>query len=256
MLFYRAALPLSPRTLNYLAGVLRRHRRRTGSRRRALTCGRQALLVLAHLRTNAPFTQVGAGFAVSTPTAWRYVHEAVDLLAARAPKLERALRAARERGEQALVLDGALIPIDRVAADRLSCSGKHHRHGMNLQVIATLEGTLIWVSGALPGNVHDLRAARIWGIPRALARAGLLTLADKGYLGAGGPVLTPCKGRDKPEVLTDANRACARLRSLGERAIAQLKTWRILRRLRCCPHRAGHIAKAVLVLQTRETYAY
>ncbi len=256
MLFYRACLPLSRRTLTYLTGVLRRHRRAIGSRRRALTCGGQALLVLVHLRTGEPYAQVGAGFAVSTSTAWRYVHEAVDLLAARAPKLERALRAARERGEQALVLDGTLIPIDRLAADRPFYSGKRRCHGMNLQVIATLQGTLVWVSGALPGSVHDLKAARIWGILRALRAAGLLVLADKGYLGAGRPVLTPYKGRDKPEVLTDANRAHARLRSPGERAIAQLKNWRILRRLRCCPHRAGHIAKAVLVLQAHETNTY
>jgi hypothetical protein len=32
-----------------------------------------------------------------------------------------------------------------------------------------------------------------------------------------------------------ANRAHAKLRSPGERANAQLKTWRILRKLHCCP---------------------
>jgi len=31
-----------------------------------------------------------------------------------------------------------------------------------------------------------------------------------------------------------------------------LKTWRILRKLRCCPWRAGQLAKAIHVLQTRE----
>jgi hypothetical protein len=44
----------------------------------------------------------------------------------------------------------------------------------------------------------------------------------------------------------------ATLRSPGERANAQLKTWRILRKLRCCPWRAGQLAKASHVLQTRE----
>src|SRR6266571_9536310 len=38
----------------------------------------------------------------------------------------------------------------------------------------------------------------------------------------------------------------------GERANAQLKTWRILRKLRCCPWRAGQLTKAIHVLQTRE----
>jgi len=34
------------------------------------------------------------------------------------------------------VFDRTVIPIDRVAADRLSYSGRHRRHEMNLQVIA------------------------------------------------------------------------------------------------------------------------
>jgi len=123
MLFHRACLPLSRRTLSYPAGVLRRHRRAIASRRRALSCARQVLPVLVHLRAGQPYAQVGAGFGVSTSTAWRYVHEAVEFLAARAPKLERALRAARTHGEQVLVLDGTLIPIDRLAADRPFYSG-------------------------------------------------------------------------------------------------------------------------------------
>jgi hypothetical protein len=35
-------------------------------------------------------------------------------------------------------------------------------------------------------------------------------------------------------------------------ANAQLKTWRVLRKLRCCPWRAGQLAKAIHVLQARE----
>ena len=35
--------------------------------------------------------------------------------------------------------------------------------------------------------------------------------------------------------------------------VAQQLPWRILRKLRCCPWRAGHLAKAIHVLQTRET---
>ena len=44
----------------------------------------------------------------------------------------------------------------------------------------------------------------------------------------------------------------AKLRSPGERANAQLKTWHILRKLRCCPWRAGQVAKAIHVPQARE----
>ena len=91
MLFYPAALPLSSRTLNYTAGVIRRYRRQIGSCWRKLNPGRQALLVLAYLRKGETFADLAAGFGVSTATAWRYVTETVALLAARSPKLRRAL---------------------------------------------------------------------------------------------------------------------------------------------------------------------
>jgi len=58
-----------------------------------------------------------------------------------------------------------------------------------------------------------------------------------------------------PQSQKDANKAHAQLRSPGERANAQLKTWRILRKLRCCPWRAGQLAKAIHVLQIREANA-
>src|SRR4249920_3689156 len=183
MLFYPAALPLSRQTLTYTAGVIRRHRKQAGSPWRKLYPGRQALLVLAYLRKGETFAELAAGFGVGTATAWRYVTETVALLAARAPKLRRALAAARDAGHAYLVIDGILIPIDRVAADRPFYSGKHRKHGMNLQVIASPDGDVVWVSGALPGSVHDKKAEWIWGVLAELEAAGLVVLADKGYQG-------------------------------------------------------------------------
>ena len=48
---------------------------------------------------------------------------------------------------------------------------------MNLQVIISPDGDAVWVSGPLPGAVHDLAAARIWGILAELAGCGLVVLA-------------------------------------------------------------------------------
>ena len=252
MLFYPAALPLSSRTLSYVAGVIRRHRGKIGSRWRKLSPARLALPVLACLRKGETFAGLAAGFGIGTATAWRYVTETVAPLAARSPKLRRELADPRQAGHAYVVIDGTLIPVDRVAADRPFYFGKHRRHGMNLQVISALDGEILQVSGPLPGAVHDLTAARIRGIIRALAAVGLVVLADKGYHGAGDPVLTPYRGRNKPASQKDANRAHAQLRSPGERANAQLKTWNILRKLRCCPWRAGQLAKAIHVLQARK----
>jgi hypothetical protein len=248
MLFYRAALPLSSRTLTYAAGIIRRHRKSIGSRWRKLNPGRQALLVLAYLRKGETFADLAAGFGVGTTTAWRYVEETVALLAARAPKLRGAVADARKKGHAYVVIDGTLIPVDRVAADRPFYSGKHKKHGMNLQVIASPCGEILWVSGALPGSVHDKKAEWIWGVLRELQAAGLIVLADKGYQGSA-HAKVPYKGKNKPESQKDANRAHAKLRAPGERANAQLKTWRILRKLRCCPWKAGQLAKAVHALE-------
>ena len=208
--------------------------------------------MLACLRKGETFAELAAGLGIGTATAWRYVTETVGLLAARSPKLRKALADAKGAGHAYVVIDGTLILINRVGADRPFYSGKHRRHGMNLQVIASPQGDILWVSGPLPGAVHDLTAARIWGILRELAAAGLVVLADKGYHGAGDHIRTPYQGRNKPESQKAANRSHAGLRSPGERAGAQLKAWRILRTLRCCPWKAGQLAKAIHVLQARE----
>src|SRR5580692_11557301 len=184
MLFYPAALPLSRQTLDYTAGIIRRHRRKIGSCWRKLNPGRQALLVLAYLRKGETFAELAAGFGIGTATAWRYVDETVALLAARAPKLRKAVRDAKKAGYAYVVLDGTLIAIDRVAADRPFYSGKHKHHGMNLQVIASPTGDILWISGTLPGSVHDKKAEWAWGVLAELEKAGLVVLADKGYQGS------------------------------------------------------------------------
>jgi len=71
MRFYRAALPLSSRTLTFVAGLIRRHRKSIGSCWRKLNPGQQALLVLAHLRKGETFAELASGFEVGTTTASR-----------------------------------------------------------------------------------------------------------------------------------------------------------------------------------------
>jgi hypothetical protein len=105
---------------------------------------------------------------------------------------------------------------------------------MNLQVIASPDGDIVWGVGALPGSVHDKKAEWIWGVLGELEKAGLITLADKGlpgqHLGE-----DPLSREEQAGTAEKANRAHATLRAPGERANVQLKIWRILRKLRCCP---------------------
>ncbi|GGT03010.1 hypothetical protein GCM10010240_40500 [Streptomyces griseoviridis] len=90
-----------------------------------------------------------------------------------------------------MLLDGTLLPIDRMDADRPFYSGKYKKHGMNVQVLADPSGRLPWASPALPGAVHDVRATREHGIVRTLTDAGIKCPAEKGYRGAGGTVRVP-----------------------------------------------------------------
>ncbi|MDI1452949.1 transposase family protein [Streptomyces sp. ATE26] len=227
---------------------MRRHRRAIGSRWRRLTASRQALLPLAHLRMGHTYAQLAAGFGVGTTTAYRYVTEAVELLAALAPGLADAVRTASIKAY--VILDGTLPPIDSIAADRPFYSGRHKKHGMKVQVIADPFGRLLWASPALPGAVHDIRAAREHGIVDALAEAGLQCWADKGYRGAGGTVRIPCWGRW--ETLSagqkEVNRSHAKIRALVEQAVATLRSWRLLRKFRCATTRITNLVQAVLTL--------
>jgi hypothetical protein len=252
LLTYPASIPLSTRTLAHLAELLRTHRRAIGCRWRRLDPGRQALLVLAHLRNGDTYTRLAAGFGVGIATVYRYIREAIDLLAAHAPNLQQVIATATRFWY--LILDGTLIRTDRVADDRPYYSGKHKRHGVNVQVLADPRGRLLWASPTLPGSTHDLTAARIHGVIDALIGANMWAYADLAYQGAGPNITVPFRRR--PRRLSRNQRAVnrnrARNRAPGERAVATLKTWKLLTQLRCCPQRSSTIVAATRVLQTIE----
>jgi hypothetical protein len=254
VLVYPSGVDVSSFALRFLSAKLRRHRRELGTRRRRLSPGRQALLTLAHLRNGHPYARLAAGFGIGTTTAYRYIAEAVDLLASLAPTLEEATRTASTKAF--VLLDGTLLPIDRIAADRPFYSGKHKKHGMNVQVLADPSGRLLWASPALPGAVHDVRAAREHGIIGALAGVGIECWADKGYRGAGGTVRIPYWGRR--ETLSAGqkavNRSHAKIRALVEQAVATLKSWRLLRRLRCSTTRITSLVQAVHCLHLARSH--
>jgi hypothetical protein len=255
---YPAGLSVSNHALITLADALRSRRAEVGTRWRRLTAGEQATLVLAHLRKGDTYAELAAGYGIGTTTVFRYITEAIELLAALAPTLAKAMAVIVAKAF--VILDGTLLRIDRVGMgsgrDRPYYSGKHKCHGVNVQVISDPAGRLVWASPALPGARHDMGAARDHGILDALHGANVKVIADNGYRGSGFEV--PQRRRPKdPETGTrrklsrnqrDVNSAHARQRGPGERANALLKTWRILRKIRCCPRRATALVKAILAL--------
>jgi hypothetical protein len=112
----------------------------------------------------------------------------------------------------------------------------------------------MWVSDVLPGNVHDLAAARenVLAVLRPFLEA-MPCLADGGYEGAGHGVHVPVKKPAGVKELDINNRTRNALlrsaRCLGERGFALLsQRWKALQHVTASPGRIGLIARAALVL--------
>src|SRR6185436_14684007 len=98
---------VSTQSLRFLTQKLRAHRKSTRTRWRVLSSGRQALMVLAHLRKGETYRDLAAGFGVGTTTAYRYLREALQVLATLAPTLEQAVQVAAAKAY--VTLDGTLL---------------------------------------------------------------------------------------------------------------------------------------------------
>jgi hypothetical protein len=263
---HRATLDVSRALVQYAARLLHEERRLRGTPHgsRALSPFWQAVMVMRWFRGERDVPKLGRDHRVSRATAYRYIHEGIEVLAAQAPDLPEALDRAEAQGLAFLILDGTLIPIDRCGEQTISVkgepidawyAGKTHQHAGNLQALSAPGGLPLWIGEVEPGSVHDLTAARthVLGALYAAAARGLPTLADSGYEGAGIGIHTPIKQPEGNQILSPDNRTYNRLlrtlRCLGERGFALLKgRWRILQHITVSPSRIGDIARAALVL--------
>jgi hypothetical protein len=187
-------------------------------------------MVLRWFRGKRDIPKLGRDHKISRATAYRYVDEVVDVLAAQAPDLHQVLERARRDGHAYVIMDGTLVSADRCAEQTISVKG---------------EPIDAWYSGKAhehAGNVQALSAPN-----------GLPTLADSGYDGAGIGVLAPIKTPAGGQTLSTNNRTYNRLlrglRALGERGFALLKgRWRILQHTTASPRKIGDITRAALIL--------
>ena len=83
--------------------------------------------------------------------------------------MQEALERALAEGVPYLILDGKVVDTDRCREKTVSrkgevidlwYAGKTHDFGGNVQALFYPSGIPLWVSDVLPGNVHDLAAAR------------------------------------------------------------------------------------------------
>jgi hypothetical protein len=266
LITYRATLDVPMELLRFVTRllILERRDRGTPAGSRSLTCREQAILALRWFRDRTRPERLAADHGISRATAYRYVAEATDVLSAQAPGLDEALARATEEGVPYLILDGKIFETDRLAETVTSAkgedinawySGKKHRPGANVQAVMLPSGLPIWTSEAEPGHVHDITAARAHALPllyRAAA-AGIPTLADGGYEGAGigihVPVKNPGGGQQLDPGTKTRNSLLRGLRSQGERGFALLsQRWTTLQRITASPRRTTQVVRAALIL--------
>ena len=205
MFTYSAICDVPEQTLRHVTALLRAHRREIGTRtgRRAGSERRQAILVLRWFRDDTPIRLLAAEAGLPISTSYRYLHEAIDVIAEQAPDLHDVLDQAKREGWSHVTLDGTLIEIDRVnerneAGHHLWYSGKHKTQGGNVQILADPRGFPVWSSEVEPGSTHDITAARAHclGALYKAAADGVPTLTDRGYAGAA------CTARSRAATLT------------------------------------------------------
>lgn len=180
---------------------------------------------------------------VSPATAYRYLHEALDVVSSKAPDLPDVLRTLKDKGEPFVCSGATLIRTDRVAERdpdtgyHLWYSGKHKAFGDNVQVLTDHTGYPVWTSRVEPGSTHDIKAARAHALPalHPAAANGMPTLADKDYVGADIGIKTPIKGSKPDPGARSYNQVQTSLRAPAERANALLKGFKALKRITLDP---------------------
>ncbi|UXY30819.1 transposase family protein [Streptomyces sp. HUAS TT20] len=261
-LVYQCRLPLSSATLDLVSGLVRGHLKKIRSRWRKLPSGRIALIVLAVLRHDQRLSDLAGGNDVSASTVRRWLLEEIGLLAARAPRLEPALKKIARKSGVVVLLDGTLVRTRRRTGDanRPNYSGKHKAHGLLFLALPDERGNLVWISAARPGRSSEVTTARHHKITAKLREAGLGALADLGFTGLDDdpddPVIITgrkaTRGHPPSTAQKEANKLISRERAANEHGFADLKNWRILTKVRMNARHATTLLRALLVLTNTE----
>ena len=133
-------------------------------------------------------------------------------------------------------------------------SGKAHVHGGNIQAVSAPDGFPLRASRSRPPRCTTSPLPAFMRCPRPTpaAAAGLPTLANRGYDGAGIGIHIPARqqrgGRNSISAPAAAMPGSVPLRCLGEGGFALLKDrWRTLQHITASTGMIGDIARAVLV---------
>lgn len=192
---------------------------------------RDALIVTCGYMRNNITEEVWAEiFGVSQSCISRYI-KCLTPVIADAMKDERPT--AEEAAEAACgaitLVDGTLWPCWSWSGAKDLWAGKYKTTGHGSLVIANYDGDILYVSDPVTGNRHDMGKLSDSESEKILKAAGGV-FGDKGFIGTD-YITTPIRKPEHRELYIrekEYNAEVSSHRAPIERAVAQLKTWRIL----------------------------
>jgi hypothetical protein len=192
---------------------------------------REALVVACGYARHNLVEEVWADiFDVDQSTISRYITILTPLVERATAEFRPSAEDATEatRGVIALV-DGTLWPCWSWAGERELWAGKYKTTGHGSLIITNLAGRVTYVSEVVAGKHHDMTKLTGSECQKILKAAGG-AFGDKGFIGTD-YITTPVRKPIERELSTreeDYNNQISSFRAPVERAIANLKTWRIL----------------------------
>ena len=188
----------------------------------AVTCG--------YMRQNIVEEVWADIFEVDQSTISRVITFLTPLVEQATEEFKPTADEASETTRDAIALvDGTLWPCWSWDGESKLWSGKYKSTGHGSLVITNLQGRITFVSEPVTGNQHDMKKLKGSVVEKILMKAGGV-FGDKGFIGAG-YITTPIRKPECRKLLQwehEWNNKVSSFRAPVERAVATLKTWRIL----------------------------
>jgi hypothetical protein len=199
-------------------------------RPRELTLREALVVTCGYLRQNIIEDVWADIFDVDQSTISRYITLLTPFVENATEEDRPAEEDAAEATKGAIALvDGTLWPCWSWDGESKLWSGKYKTTGHGSLIVTNLQGRITFVSEPVTGNQHDMAELKGSAVEKILEKAGGV-FGDKGFIGADS-ITTPIRKPQFRQLLQwehQWNNQVSSFRAPVERAIANLKTWRIL----------------------------
>jgi hypothetical protein len=197
-------------------------------RPKSLSLRESIMVTLLYKRQNMTEEVIADVFGISQGTVSNIITEFTPLIARATEEFRPDPEEAKQvtKGRLALV-DGTLWPCWSWEGARELWAGKYKTTGHGGLIISDEFGNIIFVSDPAPGCDHDMK--KLEGEVKEILDLAGSVIADKGFQGSG--YVTPVKKPKDRELYVrehQYNNQISSIRAPIERAVAHLKTWKIL----------------------------